>query len=84
MAGLTAWCPRRGGPARRPGGDRAAELLLLAVPDDALADLVAGLANAGVLRRGTIVAHTSGAHGVDVLEPLVGRGRRYRSRCTRS
>jgi predicted short-subunit dehydrogenase-like oxidoreductase (DUF2520 family) len=47
-----------------------AELLVLAVPDDALADLVTGLANAGVVSRGTLVAHTSGAHGIEVLEPL--------------
>jgi predicted short-subunit dehydrogenase-like oxidoreductase (DUF2520 family) len=47
-----------------------AELLLLAVPDDALADLVSGLANAGAVGRGTLVAHTSGAHGIEVLQPL--------------
>jgi predicted short-subunit dehydrogenase-like oxidoreductase (DUF2520 family) len=47
-----------------------AELLVLAVPDDALANLVAGLASAGVVRRGTLVAHTSGSHGIDVLAPL--------------
>jgi predicted short-subunit dehydrogenase-like oxidoreductase (DUF2520 family) len=52
----------------------AAELLLLAVPDDALADLVKGLANAGAVRRGTLVAHTSGAHGIDVLAPLTESG----------
>jgi predicted short-subunit dehydrogenase-like oxidoreductase (DUF2520 family) len=51
-----------------------AELLLLAVPDDALADLVAGLASAGVVRRGTLVAHTSGAHGIEVLAPLTAVG----------
>jgi predicted short-subunit dehydrogenase-like oxidoreductase (DUF2520 family) len=51
-----------------------AQLLLLAVPDDALAGLVSGLAGAGVLREGTMVAHTSGAHGIDVLEPLTRRG----------
>lgn len=52
----------------------AAELLLLAVPDDSLAGLVAGLANADVVRRGTLVAHTSGAHGIEVLAPLTERG----------
>jgi predicted short-subunit dehydrogenase-like oxidoreductase (DUF2520 family) len=52
----------------------AAELLLLAVPDDALGDLVTGLANAGAIGRGTLVAHTSGAHGIDVLEPLTAIG----------
>lgn len=48
----------------------AADLLLLAVPDDALAQLASGLAATGALRRGTLVAHTSGAHGVGVLSPL--------------
>lgn len=46
------------------------DLLLLAVPDDALGPLVTGLAAARTLRRGTMVAHTSGAHGVGVLAPL--------------
>jgi predicted short-subunit dehydrogenase-like oxidoreductase (DUF2520 family) len=52
----------------------AAELLVLAVPDDALADLVAGLANTGAVRPGALVVHTSGAHGIDVLEPLTAAG----------
>ena len=51
-----------------------AELLLLAVPDDDLAGLVSGLAGAGVVREGTMVAHTSGAHGIAVLQPLAERG----------
>ncbi|MBF6229037.1 DUF2520 domain-containing protein [Nocardia abscessus] len=46
------------------------ELLLLAVPDTELPGLVRGLASAGVVRPGTIVAHTSGANGVGVLAPL--------------
>ncbi|MGV9610738.1 Rossmann-like and DUF2520 domain-containing protein [Nocardia xishanensis] len=46
------------------------ELLLLAVPDAELAGLTRGLASAGAVRRGTIVAHTSGANGVGVLAPL--------------
>ncbi|WP_227998148.1 Rossmann-like and DUF2520 domain-containing protein [Nocardia australiensis] len=50
------------------------ELLLLAVPDAELAGLVRGLASAGVVRPGTIVAHTSGANGVGVLAPLAERG----------
>jgi len=56
-----------------PGGVRqlaAADLLLLAVPDDALAALVESLP----VRPGQIVAHTSGAHGVAVLAPAVARG----------
>ncbi|MFE7801661.1 Rossmann-like and DUF2520 domain-containing protein [Nocardia sp. NPDC057440] len=50
------------------------ELLLLAVPDAELAGLVRGLASAGVVRPGTIVAHTSGANGVAVLAPLAALG----------
>ncbi|MBF6468035.1 DUF2520 domain-containing protein [Nocardia beijingensis] len=50
------------------------ELLLLAVPDTELAGLVRGLAGAGVVRPGTIVAHTSGANGVGVLAPLTELG----------
>ena len=47
-----------------------ADLLVVAVPDDVLPDLVRGLAASGVLRTGSLVAHTSGAHGAGVLEPL--------------
>ncbi|GAB3005903.1 DUF2520 domain-containing protein [Amycolatopsis acidiphila] len=52
----------------------AADLVLLAVPDDALADLVAGLAATGNWRPGQIVIHTSGSHGVDVLRPAADAG----------
>ena len=51
-----------------------AELLLLAVPDSELADLVTGLATTGAVRPGTIVVHTSGANGIGVLAPLTGLG----------
>ena len=47
-----------------------ADLLVIAVPDDVLPDLVRGLAASGALRTGSMVAHTSGAHGAGVLEPL--------------
>ncbi|WP_067794627.1 Rossmann-like and DUF2520 domain-containing protein [Nocardia beijingensis] len=50
------------------------ELLVLAVPDAELPGLVRGLAGAGVVRPGTIVAHTSGANGVGVLAPLAEAG----------
>ncbi|THV30250.1 Rossmann-like and DUF2520 domain-containing protein [Glycomyces paridis] len=43
----------------------AADLLLIAVPDDAIAPLVASLP----VRPGQIWAHTSGALGADVLRP---------------
>lgn len=48
---------------------RRAELVLLAVPDDALAPLVAGLAETGAWQPGQIVVHTSGRAGVGVLDP---------------
>lgn len=48
-----------------------AELVLLAVPDDALADLVGGLAATGAWQAGQIVAHTSGRHGIGVLGPAL-------------
>jgi predicted short-subunit dehydrogenase-like oxidoreductase (DUF2520 family) len=52
----------------------SAELLLIAVPDDALAGLVGGLASADLIQRGALVVHTSGAHGAAVLGPLADRG----------
>jgi predicted short-subunit dehydrogenase-like oxidoreductase (DUF2520 family) len=51
-----------------------ATLALLAVPDDVLPGLVRGLAAAGSFRPGQIVVHTSGAHGVTVLEPAAAHG----------
>ena len=63
------------GAAILPADDvaRAADdLLLLAVPDDALGGVVAGLAATGALRPGQIVAHTSGAHGLAVLGDVNG------------
>ena len=53
----------------------AAELVLLAVPDDALADLAQGLSSTSAWQAGQIVAHTSGRHGAAVLEPV----RRHRA-----
>ncbi|MBE6474907.1 MAG: DUF2520 domain-containing protein [Actinomyces succiniciruminis] len=46
-----------------------AELVLLAVPDDALAGLVQGLADLKRWQPGQLVVHTSGAYGTAVLEP---------------
>ena len=48
---------------------RRAELVVLAVPDDALADLVAGLAATRTWQAGQLVAHTSGRHGLEVYAP---------------
>ena len=53
---------------------RRSDLVLLTVPDDALADLVAGLAATGAFGRGALVAHTSGRHGLDVLAPATAAG----------
>lgn len=49
-------------------------LLLLAVPDDELPALVSGLAGSGALTPGQLIAHTSGRHGLAVLQPAVRRG----------
>lgn len=46
-----------------------ADLLLLTVPDDALADLVRGLAATDALHTGQLVLHASGRHGLGVLTP---------------
>lgn len=50
---------------------RRSELVLLAVPDDALADLVAGLAATRTWQAGQLVAHTSGRHGLEVYAPAL-------------
>lgn len=49
----------------------AADLVLLTVPDDALPELVAGLAATGVIDRGLLLVHTSGRYGIGVLDPAV-------------
>jgi len=50
------------------------DLLLLAVPDDALAALVEGVVAARGGRVGQLVMHTSGRYGTAVLEPMTRRG----------
>ncbi|HTS98187.1 MAG TPA: DUF2520 domain-containing protein [Streptosporangiaceae bacterium] len=52
----------------------AADLILLTVPDDVLPGLVAGLAATGAPFEGRLVAHTSGRHGLAVLDPAVRAG----------
>jgi predicted short-subunit dehydrogenase-like oxidoreductase (DUF2520 family) len=47
----------------------SADLVLLAVPDDVLPGLVAGLASTGAELSGRLLAHVSGRHGLAVLEP---------------
>lgn len=51
-----------------------AEVIMLAVPDDELVSLVAGIANTTGWRQGQIVFHTSGMHGISVLEPATAQG----------
>ena len=53
---------------------RRAELVVLAVPDDALADLVSGLAVAGHWQAGQLVLHTAGRYGTEVLAPATAAG----------
>ncbi len=47
----------------------ASDLVVLAVPDDTLPGLVAGLAGTRTWRAGQLAFHTSGAHGLAVLAP---------------
>src|SRR3954465_14605586 len=46
---------------------RACDLLLLTVPDDMLENVVTQLVGAGAIRKGQVVCHTSGRHGLAVL-----------------
>ncbi len=55
---------------------RACDLLLLTVPDDMLANVVTTLSDAGALHSGQYVVHTSGRHGLQVLEPAAAVGAR--------
>nr|WP_204399783.1 DUF2520 domain-containing protein [Arcanobacterium pluranimalium] len=50
------------------------ELVLLALPDDELEPLVAGLAKLGLWKPGQIVVHTAGRYGVSALQPAVDAG----------
>ncbi len=53
---------------------RAADLVLLTIPDDAIAGLCSGLAELGVWRAGQIVVHTAGRYGVGVLADAAAAG----------
>ena len=55
---------------------RACDLLLLTVPDDMLPNVVAMLSASGAIREGQYVVHTSGRHGLAVLEPAAAVGAR--------
>jgi predicted short-subunit dehydrogenase-like oxidoreductase (DUF2520 family) len=50
---------------------KSTDLLLLTVPDDALDNVVRMLVASGAIRAGQYVAHTSGRHGLAVLQPAV-------------
>ncbi|WP_432476343.1 Rossmann-like and DUF2520 domain-containing protein [Nocardioides sp. GXQ0305] len=64
-----------GVPVRKPSAvARACDLLLLTVPDDMLGNAVSMLAASGALREGQVVAHTSGRHGLAVLDPATALG----------
>ncbi|GAB3761810.1 putative short-subunit dehydrogenase-like oxidoreductase (DUF2520 family) [Nocardioides ginsengisegetis] len=53
---------------------RACDLLLLTVPDDMLPNVVQMLAASGAISAGQTVVHTSGRHGLAVLEPAADLG----------
>ncbi|MCP3421786.1 Rossmann-like and DUF2520 domain-containing protein [Nocardioides pinisoli] len=48
---------------------RTSDLLLLTVPDDMLSNVVTVLSASGAIHAGQVVVHTSGRHGLAVLEP---------------
>ena len=60
--------------ARPPEVVASADLVLMTVPDDALAGLVAGLAATGAAVEGRLIAHASGRHGLGVLDPVTAAG----------
>ena len=53
---------------------RACDVLLLTVPDDMLGNVALSLAEAGALHQGQYVVHTSGRHGLGVLESVLAVG----------
>jgi len=64
-----------GVPRNKPTAvSRSSDLLLLTVPDDMLSNVVTMLAASVVIREGQYVAHTSGLHGLAVLEPAAACG----------
>ena len=55
---------------------RGCDVLLLTVPDDMLDNVATTLSAAGAIRRGQVVVHTSGRHGLAVLTPAIAVGAR--------
>ncbi len=64
-----------GVPVRKPSAvARAADILLLTVPDDALSNVAAMLSASKAIHPGQLVVHTSGRHGTEVLDPAADQG----------
>lgn len=59
-------------PVTEVGAD--ADLVLIAVPDDVLPELVRGLVSSGAIHAGQFVVHPSGRYGLDVLAPAAAVG----------
>ncbi|MCW2857070.1 MAG: hypothetical protein JWR52_2685 [Marmoricola sp.] len=55
---------------------RSCDLLLLTVPDDMLENVVTTMVGAGAIREGQYVCHTSGRHGLAVLDIAASVGAR--------
>jgi predicted short-subunit dehydrogenase-like oxidoreductase (DUF2520 family) len=55
---------------------RGCDLLLLTVPDDMLPNVVTMLSASGAIHEGQYVVHTSGRHGLAVLDPAAAVGAR--------
>jgi predicted short-subunit dehydrogenase-like oxidoreductase (DUF2520 family) len=55
---------------------RSCDLLLLTVPDDMLENVATQLVGAGAIREGQVVCHTSGRHGLAVLDSATRVGAR--------
>lgn len=78
--GLTAALERSGHPVRlvgrdrRPGATRGADVVLLAVPDDAIQALAAELAREGAIGGEQVVLHLSGLLDRAALDPLLSTG----------
>jgi predicted short-subunit dehydrogenase-like oxidoreductase (DUF2520 family) len=53
-----------------PDAARAAELVVVAVPDDVLAAVIRNAARDDAVTRGSRWVHVSGGHGTDVLRPV--------------
>jgi predicted short-subunit dehydrogenase-like oxidoreductase (DUF2520 family) len=65
----------RGVPVAKPTAvARACDLLLLTVPDDMLSNVVTQLVASGAIREGQYIAHSSGRHGLAVLQPAADKG----------